>query len=143
MSPSPLLLHQRVLKTIAFAIDSFVIQHQSGECIISPIDVFLDNKNIVQPDIVFIAKENLSIIKQDRIKGAPDLIIEILSPGSESHDLETKKELCERFGIKEYFIVDPKTKETIHYLWENGKFIQQPSDKSTISSKLLQKPFSF
>lgn len=98
---------------------------------------------MLQPDIVFISKDNLHIIKDDRIKGSPDLIIEILSHGNQSHDLEIKKEIYERFGVKEYFIVNPKNKEVIAYSLENGKFLQQSSETGIVKSRLLGNSFLF
>lgn len=68
----------------------------------------LSERNVVQPDILFIKTENLSVIKDKNIAGAPDLIIEILSPSSAYHDLLDKKEIYAQFGVQEYWIVDPK-----------------------------------
>jgi Uma2 family endonuclease len=76
----------------------------------------------VQPDIVFIAKENLSII-QEHIHGVPDLIIEVLSEGNKSHDLKTKKELYEKFGVKEYWIIHPEEQTLLVNKLVDGKYI--------------------
>ena len=69
-------------------------------------DVHLDEGNIFQPDLIFISNENRHIIKE-RIEGAPDLVAEILSPSTSSNDKIHKKAQYERFGVKEYWIVDP------------------------------------
>ena len=109
----------------------------------SPIDVFFDNMNALQPDILFIADENMGIIKKGKVKGSPDLIIEILSPGNRKHDTEKKKTIYEKFGVKEYFIVDPENKETITWYLTGKKYAKQESVKGRIKSKLLKKTFSF
>jgi Uma2 family endonuclease len=81
----------------------------------SPFDVFFDEQNILQPDIVYISKEKSELLKDDGIHGAPDLIIEILSPSSGYYDTKIKKNLYEFHGVKEYWIVDPNDKEVIGY----------------------------
>ncbi len=88
MTPAPKIVHQRV----KHALISHVSAQRSGEVFGAPCDVYLDEYNVVQPDILFIAKENQKIITEDNIKGAPDLIIEILSPSSAYYDLMEKKE---------------------------------------------------
>lgn len=143
MSPSPFYSHQNISAELAMQIRYYVKQNNLGICIAAPIDIFFDDKNVLQPDIIFIAKENMSIIKDNRIKGSPDLIIEILSPGNKNHDLEIKKDIYEKFGIKEYFIVEPETKETITWYMQNKKFVKQPSVKGMITAKLLNNSFPF
>ncbi len=142
MSPSPDFDHQYLLSNLHTDINIFTRKFNSGKCIVSPIDVFLGNKNAVQPDIVFIASDNSGIIQNGKIKGAPDLIIEILS-GNKKHDLVVKKSLYEEFGVKEYFIIDPSDKTVISYYYDGEKFILQESKKGKIKSKLLKKVFTF
>lgn len=110
----------------------------------APVDVFLDERNVVQPDILTIMAERMTILTDEgQIKGAPDFIIEVLSPGNKKHDTEKKKTLYEKFGVKEYFIVDPDNKEVITYYAANKKFVKQASVKGKVKSKLLKKVFSF
>ena len=93
--------------------------------LLSPCDVFLDAQaNAVQPDIIFVSTEHLSIIKDDAIYGIPDLLIEVLSAGNSEHDLVTKKRLYEKFGVKEYWIVNPVTDETIGYSLKGQIYIE-------------------
>jgi Uma2 family endonuclease len=142
MPPSPDFWHQDTSSILHTFMNMHVISLHLGKCLYAPMDVYLDNRNVVQPDILFIANENLSIIKDGKIKGAPDLIIEILS-GNRKYDTKTKKELYEAFGVKEYFIVDPDTKETITYYHNGSKYIKQESKKGKIVSQLLGKEFEF
>ncbi len=143
MSPSPDYNHQTILMDIATKIYSYVKKNKTGECIVSPMDVFFDIKNVLQPDILFISMENKGIIKDGKIKGCPDLIIEIFSPGNRRHDAEKKKGIYEKFGVKEYFIVDPENKETIAWYLTGKKYIKQQSVKGKIKSKQLKKTFAF
>ena len=117
MSPSPKGKHQRLLRNTFRALDKYVEEVKIGEVFFAPFDVYLDEEaNAVQPDLIFISNENLHIVSDDDvIHGIPDLIIEILSDGNQHHDKKTKKELYEKFGVKEYWIIDPSTKLAIGY----------------------------
>ena len=143
MSPSPVSAHQRVLLKITSSLVEYVEANDLGEIFIAPFDVYLDDhSNAVQPDIIFVGKEKASIV-QDHIHGVPDLLIEILSPGSRIYDEKKKKELYEQFGVHEYWIIDPSTKETIGYTLQNGKYVEFFRDSGKIRSKLLNESFAF
>jgi Uma2 family endonuclease len=108
MTPSPKTSHQRISGIIELQLRLFVGKNKLGEVFDSLYDVFLTNKDVVQPDILFVSNKNKKIIKEDNIKGAPDLIIEILSRKTAYYDLIEKRDLYEKFRVKEYWIVDPK-----------------------------------
>jgi Uma2 family endonuclease len=83
----------------------------------------LDKHNVPQPDLVFIANNSRAIIdEEDAIIGSPDLIIEVVSPGSVKHDRVTKKDLYEQFAVKEYWVVDPKSQYVEIYTFENDRY---------------------
>ena len=85
-------------------------------------DVIFDKWNVCQPDLLFVSNERASIITPSAVCGAPDMVMELLSPSNSYYDLTKKKELYERFGVKEYWIVDP-TEHSIDILSNrNGKF---------------------
>ena len=111
MVPAPTPYHQNVSKNLFLLLDNYVEDRNLGKVYYAPIDVILSNENIVQPDILFISKERLSIIGQKNIQGAPDLVIEILSPGTAEKDKILKRKLYARFGVKEFWLVDGKKKE--------------------------------
>lgn len=106
MTPAPLTKHQKVLLKIYDCIKDYIRKNDSGELYISPCDVVLSDENIVQPDLLFIAKGKVHIIKEKNIQGAPDFVVEILSEGTEKLDRIYKKSLYEKFGVKEYWLVD-------------------------------------
>ena len=143
MAPAPGYEHQKVILDLAFQMHGYIEKNKIGTCVLAPIDVFFDNKNVLQPDILFISKQNMGIIKSGKIKGTPDIIIEILSPGNKKPDTEKKKVVYEKFGVKEYFTADPETKETITWYLTRNKFVKQVSAKGKLKSKLLRKTFSF
>jgi len=143
MSPSPIDKHQRVITRLIGQIFHYTDKFDLGEVFTAPFDVYLDeHANAVQPDILFIAKVNLSII-QGHVHGVPDLIIEILSEGNPTHDTKRKKDLYERFGVKEYWIVDPESKQTTGYALSEGVFKSLPAQPGQLNSPLLGETFSF
>ena len=144
MSPSPISNHQRVLTKLSASLHDFLNEKNLGELFVAPLDVYLDeNSNAIQPDIIFVASQNSSIVK-DHIHGVPDMLIEILSPSNKDYDRLQKKELYERFGVKEYWIIDPATKEAIGYKL-NAKNQYEEFSRSTaeINSVLLNRHFAF
>jgi len=143
MSPSPIRNHQRIVSLLSARITVFVEEKGLGETYVAPFDVYLDEAlNSVQPDIVFVLKKNLAIV-QNHIHGVPDLTIEVLSPGNKEYDQEKKKGLYERFGIQEYWIIDPSTKEAIGYTLQDGKYVEFFRASGKIQSRLLNESFSF
>jgi len=109
--PAPVPYHQRVSRNIEFILHSFVKERDLGEVFDAPCDVVFSNEDVVQPDIFFISKEREYIIGDKHIRGAPDLIVEILSPRSDYLDRKVKVELYVEYGVKEYWLVDPDRKE--------------------------------
>ncbi|MFN3532397.1 MAG: Uma2 family endonuclease [Candidatus Brocadia sp.] len=117
LTPSPIPNHQRVSGKLEFMVRKFITENNQGEVFYAPCDVYLDNENVIQPDILFISKERLNIVGEKNIQGAPDLVIEIISEYSVYRDMAQKKRLYARFGVKEYWIVIPEEKEIeVHIL---------------------------
>ena len=96
----------------------------------------------IQPDIVYVSKERLSIIKK-HIHGVPDLVVEILSEGTMNDNLNRKKDLYERFEIKEFWSVNANTKEAVGFENIHGKYIEFYRNIGILSSKLLNHSFEF
>src|SRR3972149_6548820 len=109
MVPSPGFKHQEILLTLAQVLSKFVKENNLGKIIIAPFDVVLASTDVVQPDILFISRERFSIITEANIQGPPDLGVEILSSNLEK-DQVIKRKLYAKFGVKEYWIVDPEGK---------------------------------
>lgn len=107
MTPSPLTRHQRAVGTFYFKIREYLENKNVGEVFLSPYDVVLDNENVFEPDVIFVSKENSNIITEANIKGAPDMVIEVLSPSTSKRDLINKKRIYAKYGVKEYWIADP------------------------------------
>ena len=111
VSPSPKVKHQRLVKPLqrllARAEDAEV-----GEWFPAPVDVVVSERDVVEPDIPFIAREHLGIVTADNVQGAPDLVVEIISAGSRKRDVITKRHIYERDGVRFYWLVDPE-EETV------------------------------
>ncbi len=105
MSPAPKVKHQRISWNIGEIFVKAKGKLKGCTPFSAPTDVVLDEFNVVQPDIFIVCDENK--ITEDNIKGAPDLIVEIVSPSTAYKDTKIKKDLYERFGVKEYIIVFP------------------------------------
>ena len=139
MTPAPYTFHQIVSGNLEYELRTFVKKEKSGKVFYAPVDVLLSENNVLQPDILFISKERSNIITEKNIAGAPDLIIEIISPSSAYYDLLEKKEIYEKFGVQEYWIVDPKKQRVEIYVNHDNQFElnQRLDSKGTLKSRVL------
>lgn len=107
VSPAPVPAHQRVsANTHALLLRAEMAGH--GVSFAAPIEVKLGRGRVVQPDLIFIRRERLAIIGETQIVGAPDLVVEIVSPSSRKRDLGWKLRAYEAAGIPFYWVADPK-----------------------------------
>jgi Uma2 family endonuclease len=106
MSPAPSPRHQWAVSVLMVALANFLTEQNLGKAFTSPIDVILDDETVVQPDLVVLLSQRLGIISETGIAGSPDLLIEVLSPATESLDRRRKFDLYLRHGVREYWIVD-------------------------------------
>lgn len=142
MSPAPIDDHQKILGSLFSKFLVFVEENNLGEVRISPYDVHFDEENIFQPDMFFISTQNAHKINK-HLYGAPDLIIEVLSPSNKRYDKEDKKDVYEKYGVKEYFTIEPSDKSVISYMLVNDEFVQRESKSALIESSLLAAQFNF
>lgn len=123
VSPAPLPLHQLVILLLG-EVFLDVARRSGGVALISPIDVKFSDDTILQPDVVYVSKIRRQIIKK-RVEGAPDLVIEVLSKGTDRRDRVEKLNLYARYGVPEYWIVDPQAQLIEFLINENGRFVVQ------------------
>jgi Uma2 family endonuclease len=108
LTPSPSFRHQAIQAELLFRLMAFVKKRGLGQVVAALTDVILSPENVVQPDLLFIGKDRLSMVKgNDGVRGAPDLVIEILSPSTAGRDQVLKRKLYSKYGVREYWIVDP------------------------------------
>ena len=115
--------HQRVSSRLEVALIQHVEEKHIGEILHAPYDVVLSEENVVQPDILFVRKERAGIIGEANLKGAPDIVVEILSPGTRGKDLELKRKTYARFGVQEYWIVDPDAETVEVLMWSETGYV--------------------
>ena len=110
MTPSPTTYHQRILRQLERALGEHVESRRLGEVLFTPCDVVLSETDIVQPDILFVSQERASIIGEKNISSAPDLVVEVLSPGTAQRDQTLKAKTYQRYGVRELWIVSPEAR---------------------------------
>lgn len=112
MAPAPRPSHQKAIFALSGRLWEFLQRQPVGEVLTAPVDVILPGlASPVQPDLLFIGNDRLDTVKNDTIEGAPDLIVEVLSPSDPMYDRRTKFQLYARAGVREYWIVDLEARE--------------------------------
>jgi len=144
MAPSPTDQHQDWASELHLLLAPFVKNRQIGRLFIAPFDVVLDDENTVQPDLVFVLSSKAGIIRSRGIFGAPDLLIEIVSPSSVRKDRYEKKALYARFGVREFWLADPGNHAIEVLTLESGSYKLHCSaeEKGPVNSTVLS-GFSF
>ena len=122
LAPAPRTTHQSVQIAIGSPMFRFVHEGSLGRIFLAPTDVVLSDSDVVQPDIIFVSNERARIITEPNIQGAPDLVIEILSPSTASRDRGYKRTLYEQHGVKEYWMADLDSATITVLVLRNGRF---------------------
>ena len=104
--PAPKEQHQDMVGTLYYFLRAFVLGRMLGRVYIAPFDIVFTNHDVVQPDVIFVSNEKLNIITPDNIQGAPDLVIEVLSPSTAHRDRTFKRALYARHRVGEFWLVD-------------------------------------
>lgn len=107
VTPAPLTRHQKVIANLSYFLIDFTKEHGLGEVYTAPVDVVLSTYDVVEPDILFVSKARLGIVTEKNLQGAPDLVVEVLSESTSKVDRTVKHKLYGRFGVAEYWIIDP------------------------------------
>lgn len=140
MSPPPSVEHQRIVKAIVAALSRAVEVSGAGEVFVAPLDVELNYQNVVQPDVFVVLREHSERVAESRIIGAPDLVIEVASPGTARHDLSRKLDAYAQAGVPEYWIVLPGSKTVEVLVLRDGTYASSGlfSGQMMLTSLLLQ-----
>ena len=140
MSPAPRPRHQKSSGKLFALLEHYCTRHDLGEVYSAPLDVILPgHADPVQPDVIFIAKKRLRIIKEERIEGAPDLVVEVLSPWNWATDRRKKFQVYAQAGVREYWIVDPETRTIEVFTLKRSAYglVEKYKASDAVSSKLL------
>ena|SRR5687767_9455438 len=141
MSPSPNRAHQKILIKLIKSLGAYLDKTEKGEIYCAPFDVFLTELNVYQPDLVYISNDRKAILTDQGTEGAPDLVIEILSPRTAKLDRGVKRDIYARTGVQELWIVDPERQQVEVY--DLPKNADAPTatytKRQSLKSKLLPK----
>jgi Uma2 family endonuclease len=110
VTPAPATRHQAVVQNLTVNLGSHVIKNHLGEVWTAPLDVRLGEDTALQPDLIFISNARAGIIQEDWIAGAPDLVVEVLSPSTAAYDRATKLPIYADAGVPEVWLIDPQAK---------------------------------
>lgn len=120
-TPAPNIRHQRISGNLYRLLSTFARQHRLGHVLAAPCDVLLSDVDVVEPDLLFVAAARQALLTETHVAGAPDLVIEILSERTRKVDERVKLRLYERYGVAEYWIVDPDLETVkVHRLLDQG-----------------------
>jgi Uma2 family endonuclease len=140
VSPTPILKHQAIVGNVFGLIWAYLQQHPIGIAFGSPLDVILSRFDVVQPDVLYVSHERMAQTEpSDWLKGAPNLAVEVGSPSTRKRDETIKLRLYERFGVDEYWIVDP-TRATITVFQRKHGFYARVADLALGRDDVLTTP---
>jgi Uma2 family endonuclease len=139
MAPAPNLHHQRIARNLTAILSRVVAANDLGEVLPAPFDVYLSEHDVLQPDLLFVAKAHLGILAEDGAHGAPDLVIEILSASTALLDKRQKRRIYARAGVKELWLVDPLLRQIQRYDLERdpAKPVQLIEEDEAIATPLF------
>jgi len=106
MSPAPNPEHQIISSTLNDILKSEG-KKNGGLVLYAPVDLYIDKRNVFQPDLIFLSKEKRNFLTKKGLEGPPELVVEIISPSNSYTDRYEKKNAYQKFGIREYWIIDP------------------------------------
>ncbi len=138
VTPTPRISHQRIVQRLARAFEAYLDKHLLGEVFYTSLDVIFTEYDVLEPDLLFVASERREIL-QDWVRGAPDLVAEVLSPTTASRDRGVKLRAYARFGVQEYWIVDPVAQaiEAYRLTPEGYELVRTFQQTDTLTSALL------
>lgn len=123
VTPSPNAKHQTIVLALGSALRAHVRPRELGRVFIAPFDVVFSDLDVVEPDLLFVSKtRQADVLTARHVRGAPDLVVEIGSPSTRKRDETIKRRLYERFGVSEYWVIDPELDEIKVYRHTDGRF---------------------
>jgi Uma2 family endonuclease len=122
VTPAPNRRHQKILRNLSHVVHAYARDTGAGEVYFAPFEVKLSESDVVQPDLVFVAAEHAHRFTDAGLGGPPDLVVEILSPSTSRRDQTLKRKVYEKFGIAEYWLVDPEGEVVSVHRLEGGRY---------------------
>ena len=124
VTASPVTQHQRISRRLVVAFQSYLDAQPLGEVFYAPFDVVMSFHDVVVPDVIYVSHSRADLVTTKNLQGAPDLVIEILSPSTRRRDEQLKRDLYERVGVGEYWIVDPDSNVLLVYRRQGAHFLR-------------------
>jgi Uma2 family endonuclease len=144
VTPSPIVKHQIVSANLFGLLYNYIKSNNLGTLLAAPMDVYFNEETVVEPDLLFVSNKRSHILEERRINGAPDLIIEILSPGTAERDRGFKFRHYEKESVQEYWIADPEEETLeIFVLQENSFTLFEKFSNNDVVSPPLFSELSF
>lgn len=122
VNPAPSPRHQIVSGDLYTLLRASIQDPGRGRVLYAPLDVHLGRGSIVQPDLVAVRRQNLTILGDKKVTGAPDLLVEVLSPSNRAYDRSTKRARYERAGVREFWLVDPESHTVEQLVLRKGRY---------------------
>jgi len=140
LAPRPSILHQRLSRNIGIKLFLFLDQGQRGEILNAPVGVRISDDDVLEPDLLVVLAEHAYRVREQYVEAPPDLVVEILSPGTAGRDIGTKRRLYESAAVPEYWIVDPEGRAVEVLVLEDGRYRRFGlfRRKDTLRSQVLE-----
>ncbi len=125
VTPTPITRHQVLVSRLSFEIELYLRAHPGlGQLFGVPLDVVLSAHDVVEPDLILITADQLEILTPKNVQGAPALVVEVLSPSTRRRDIGIKRQLFDRAGVREYWIVDGKLNRIEIHRRDTGRLLR-------------------
>jgi len=139
VTPSPNMRHQQISMNLTLMIGGWLEAHPLGRLFYAPFDVVFSKFDVVEPDVLYVSNERSNVLTAPNVQGAPDLVIEIGSPGTRRRDETIKRRLYERSDVIEYWIVDPDI-DVVRVYRRSGDSFARPIELSREAGDVLMTP---
>lgn len=139
VTPAPSLGHQRAVVNLVYLLEDFLRRNPLGQLLPAPFDVVLSQHDLVQPDLLFVSSERAGVLNEKNARGAPDLVIEVLSLSTRRVDEGIKRRRYEHLGVEEYWLVDPQ-RRTMRVFRRVGSTFGPPLDLAAEAGDVLATP---
>jgi len=139
VTAAPNVSHQTAVTNLTTILVNHVRAGRLGWVFTAPCDVLLSNVSVVEPDLLFVARERRAILVPQHVRGAPDLVVEVLSPSTAQTDRHTKRQLYARYGVANYWHLDPDRWEFVAEALEAGIYRQVAVGRE--SQTIIAPPF--
>jgi len=124
VTPSPVTRHQLIVGRFLHHLMTYLETHPVGTVFTAPYDVVLSDTDIVEPDLLLVLHAGRAAITEKNVQGPPDMILEVLSPGTAARDRDLKRKRYERFGVLEYWLIDPDDNTLEMLAMQDERYVQ-------------------